>query len=196
MPDSLKARGHLFVISGPSGTGKGTLRKRLFEEIPELVFSISCTTRKPRPKEKDGVDYRFMEVGAFLEYVNSNRFLEHAEVHGNYYGTLREDVEQELRQGRDVVLEIDVKGALQVQERFPEAVLIFIMPPSARELEKRLRRRGTEREDVLETRLRNAEMEMQYAGCYDHAVVNDNLSRATTELVVLIQGYRDKKKGS
>lgn len=194
MPDSQKPRGHLFVISGPSGAGKGTLRKRLFEEISELVFSISCTTRKPRPKEREGIDYRFLETEAFVQHVADGHFLEHAEVHGNYYGTLREDVERELRQNRDVVLEIDVQGALQVQERFPEAVLIFIMPPSAKELEKRLRGRGTEREDILETRLHNAEMEMQYAGCYDHAVVNDDLERAAAELIALVQSYRIKDR--
>lgn len=195
MSVNLKPRGYLFVISGPSGAGKGTLRQQLFKEVPELVFSISCTTRKPRPKEKDGIDYRFLTTDVFLDYVDKAHFLEHAEVHGNYYGTLREDVERELRESHDVVLEIDVKGALQVRERFPEAVLIFIMPPSTRELEKRLRRRGTEKEDILETRLHNAQMEMQYAGCYDHAVVNDDLERAAAELIAVVQAYRKKREG-
>lgn len=194
MPDSLKHRGHLFVISGPSGAGKGTLRKRLFAAIQDLVFSISCTTRSPRPKETDGIDYRFLETRNFLEYVADGQFLEHAKVHGNYYGTLKEDVERELRRNRDVVLEIDVQGALQVRESFPEAILVFIMPPSTKELEERLRRRGTEREDILETRLNNAEMEMRYAKCYDHAVVNDDLDRAAAELIALVESYRTKDR--
>lgn len=195
MRDSLRPRGHLFVISGPSGAGKGTLRKTLFEKVADLVFSISCTTRKPRPGETEGVDYRFLETSDFLERIRQNLFLEYAEVHGNYYGTLQEDVRIDLEAGRDVVLEIDVQGALQVRERFPEAILIFIMPPSQRELEKRLRGRGTEEEQILETRLRNAEMEMQFAGCYDHAVVNDERNRAAGELIAVVKSYRKPENG-
>ncbi len=193
MQHNRKPRGHLFVLSGPSGAGKGTLRKGLFEAIPDLVFSISCTTRNPRPGEKEGVHYRFMDTPRFLKHVAAGDFLEHAEVHGNHYGTLQADVERELDACHDVVLEIDVQGALQVRERFAEAILIFIMPPSQVELEKRLRERGTEREDILETRLRNAEMEMKYAGCYDHAVINDDLDRATEELILLVKSYRKYK---
>lgn len=196
MRDSRRLRGHLFVISGPSGAGKGTLRKRLFEALPDLVFSISCTTREPRPGEREGVDYRFLQPSDFLERIRQELFLEHAAVHGNYYGTLQEDVKRDLEAGRDVVLEIDVQGALQVRERFPEAILIFIMPPSQRELEKRLRGRGTEGEQILETRLRNAEMEMKFAGCYDHAVVNDELNRAAGELIAVVESYRKPENGT
>lgn len=184
------SRGHLFVLSGPSGTGKGTLRKALFSAMTDLVYSISCTTRPPRPGEVDGVDYHFISPQAFERLVEAGAFLEEANVHGHRYGTLREDVVRELEAGRDVVLEIDVQGARQVKEGFAEAVLLFVEPPSTEELERRLRSRGTEDEASLDLRLRNAEKEMALAKVYDHTVLNDDLKKALQELQSLIRSYR------
>lgn len=183
-------RGHLFVLSGPSGAGKGTLRKALFQALPDLVYSISCTTRRPRPGERDGADYRFISAEAFRDLSLKGAFLEEAQVHGNRYGTLHEDVERELEAGRDVVLEIDVQGARQVKMRFPEAILLFILPPSRSELERRLRSRGTEDENDLALRLKNAEREMEEADDYDHAIVNDHFDRALSELTEIVVAYR------
>lgn len=184
------SRGRLFILSGPSGVGKGTLRKALFQALPDLVYSISCTTRLPRPGEIDGLDYRFLSPEAFHDLVEADAFLEEACVHGHRYGTLREDVLRELQSGRDVVLEIDVQGARQVKRRLAEAVLLFVRPPSGEELERRLRSRGTEDEASLSLRLKNAEKEMAVAEIYDHVVVNDDLEKALQELKALILSYR------
>ncbi|MFA0889020.1 MAG: guanylate kinase [Synergistales bacterium] len=175
-------RGRLFILSGPSGVGKGTIRTRLFEKVAGLVYSISCTTRRPREGEIDGVQYRFLDDTTFDSYVSENHFLEWARVHDHRYGTLREDVEAQLYAGNPVVLEIDVQGALQVKEKMPESVMIFILPPSLRELEKRLFGRGTEEKEMVRTRLRNAEAELALSGQYDYAVVNDQVERAASEL--------------
>ena len=132
-------RGKLFVLSGPSGAGKGTLRKKVFETVQGIRFSISCTTRPPRQGEKEGIDYRFISEEAFLSLLKEDKFLEHAKVHGHYYGTLRDDVERTLSSGIDMVLEIDVQGAFQIREKMPESILVFVSPPSLEELEHRLR---------------------------------------------------------
>ena len=185
-------RGHLFILSGPSGVGKGTLRQRALNDIKDLVYSISCTTRRPRPGEREGVDYRFISREDFEERVKRGCFLEHANVHDACYGTLREDVERELGAGRDVLLEIDVQGALQVRSRLPEAVSIFVAPPSLEELERRLRDRGTEDDEKLRLRLKNAATELQQAGKYDHVVVNGDLDEAAAALRKIILDYRMK----
>lgn len=187
---SLIARGHLFVISGPSGVGKGTLRKALFRIMTDLEYSISCTTRPPRNGEREGFDYRFIEREQFRHLARDGKFLEWAEVHGNLYGTLKEDVEGTLSRGKDMVLEIDVQGALRVKDVMPEAVLIFIMPPTQRDLEERLRRRGTEKDEELRLRLEDARFEMGLSARYDHSIVNDDLGKALIGLKSVIQSYR------
>ena len=183
-------KGKLFVLSGPSGAGKGTLRKKVFETVEDIRFSISCTTRPPRQGEKDGVDYRFISEEAFLTLLEEDRFLEYAKVHGHYYGTLRDDVERTLSSGIDMVLEIDVQGAFQVREKMPESILVFVSPPSLEELERRLRERGTESGENLRIRLRNARLEMLKSGDYDYVIVNDDAERASNELKSIITGFR------
>ena len=186
-------KGILFVISGPSGVGKGTLRKELFKRIEGLTYSVSCTTRQPRAGEQDGVDYKFINLEAFMSYVEENKFLEWAKVHGNYYGTLESDVRKLLDEGHDVVLEIDVQGALQVKNKMPEAILIFIMPPSEEELVRRLDRRGTESDRELEERIRNAKREILESKRYDFIVVNDDLESAVKELEQIFKDVKIKK---
>jgi len=185
-------RGNLFILSGPAGAGKGTLRKRLCEQNPDMMFSVSCTTRKIRPGEVDGKDYNFISKNDFEARITHDEFLEWAKVHGNYYGTRRSSVDKVLNEGCDVLLEIDVQGHAQVKSRMPEAISIFITAPSLDDIENRLRKRGTETRDQLDTRLRNAAMEMSHAGEYDHVVINDDLRRAENELVELVKKYRDK----
>jgi len=186
-------KGILFVISGPSGVGKGTLRKELFKRIEGLTYSVSCTTRQPREGEQDGVDYKFINLETFMSYVEENKFLEWAKVHGNYYGTLESDVRKLLDEGHDVVLEIDVQGALQVKNKMPEAILIFIMPPSEEELVRRLDRRGTESDRELEERIRNAKREILESKRYDFIVVNDDLESAVKELEQIFKDVKTKK---
>ncbi len=185
------SEGTLFVISGPSGVGKGTLRKELFRRLGSLSYSVSCTTRTPRPGEKEGVDYFFLDRETFDRFLSRGAFLEWAEVHGNLYGTLEETVRNSLEEGQDVILEIDVQGAIQVKERMPEAVLIFIAPPGERELVRRLSQRGTEKEQELKKRLENARRELDAASDYDHIIVNDDINRASEELVKIVRSYRN-----
>ena len=192
---SSSRKGRLFVLSGPSGAGKGTLREKAFPEMREISFSISCTTRTPRAGEKDGVHYRFITEEAFLALLREGRFLEHALVHGNYYGTLRDDVEKALSAGEDILLEIDVQGAAQVKRAMPGAVLLFISPPTLEELERRLAGRGIEEEKALKLRLDNARREMTKSGEYDHVIINDDLTRASEELAAIIKDYRDCRRG-
>lgn len=175
-------KGRLFIISGPSGAGKGTLREKALDDIKNLVYSISCTTRKPREGEVDGVQYRFITHEKFKEDIAKNLFLEYAHVHADFYGTLKADVMKELDAGNDVLLEIDVQGALQVREKIPDAILIFIAPPSIQELEKRLRDRHTESAEALKLRLSNAAKELALKDKYDYVVINDDLERASDEL--------------
>ena len=174
--------GTLFVLSGPSGAGKGTLRQKALADIPGLVYSISCTTRGPRPGETDGVEYRFITHEQFTDWIAQGRFLEYAHVHDDMYGTLKDDVMRELEAGNNVLLEIDVQGALQVREKIPQAVLVFVDVPSVEELERRLRNRHTETEEALRTRLANAVKELGLKGEYDRIIVNDDLDTACEEL--------------
>ncbi|MEA4952970.1 MAG: guanylate kinase [Aminivibrio sp.] len=186
-------RGKLFVLSGPSGAGKGTLRKKVFETVQGIRFSISCTTRPPRQGEKEGIDYRFISEEAFLSLLKEDKFLEHAKVHGHYYGTLRDDVERTLSSGIDMVLEIDVQGAFQIREKMPESILVFVSPPSLEELEHRLRERGTESGEHLRLRMKNARLEMMKAKDYDYVIVNDDAERASEELKSIIIGCRSNR---
>ena len=166
-------RGVLFVFSGPSGVGKGTLKAKLFEEFAgRIAYSVSATTRGPREGEVDGKDYFFISRQEFERRVKNNEFLEHAEFAGNCYGTPRAYVKKLLDSGMNVVLEIDVQGALQVMKSMPECVSVFILPPSFEELEHRLRGRGTETEEKVRERLETAKRELPYAPQYDYQIVN------------------------
>jgi guanylate kinase len=185
-----KRKGRLFVLAGPSGVGKGTLRTRALSDIEDLVYSISCTTRKPRSGERDGVDYHFVTREDFEDRAARGLFLEHAVVHRDLYGTLREDVVRETEAGHDVLLEIDVQGARQIRQFWPDCVLIFISPPSPEILAQRLRQRKTESEEQIQLRLENAKKEMKEAASYDHVIINDELGRASEELRSVIESYR------
>jgi len=182
----MEEQGLLIVISGPSAVGKGTIIKQLLKEETELTYSISATSRKPRTGEVDGVNYFFLNEEKFLEMVNKGEFLEWAKVYSNYYGTPRNFVEKMLQQGKNVVLEIDIQGSLQVQKNFPEGIFIFILPPSLEELEARIRCRGTEEECQIAERLGLAEKELGYLTCYDYGVVNDQLSLAIEKIKAII----------
>ncbi len=183
--------GRLFIISAPSGAGKTTLLRRVMADIPRLVFSVSHTTRQPRTGEREGIDYHFVTRQLFLEMRDTGQFLEWAFVHDNYYGTSLQEVRGRLEQGVDIVLDIDVQGAAIVRRSASlEASHIFIMPPGLDELERRLRGRGTESEDLIRTRLVNARREMEAAGEYQYLVVNDNLDTAAAVLRGIIFAER------
>ncbi len=176
----------VFVITGPSGVGKGTLIGRLRERIPELGLSTSATTRAPRVGEVDGHDYHFLTRDEFADRADANEFLEHAAYSGNRYGTLRSEVERRLAAGESVVLEIEVQGARQVRAAMPEAVLVFIAPPDPAALRERLLGRGTDDEDAITERLRTAELELDAQEEFEHVVVNDDLDQAAGELGAIV----------
>jgi len=184
-------RGLLIVVSGPSGVGKDTLIKRLLEVDPNLVYSVSGTTRKPRPGEKPDQNYTFLSRPKFLELVDGGAFLEHATYNGQLYGTFRDRVEKARREGRDVVLKIDVQGAEQVRRLVPDAITIFVVAPSQEELAHRQEGRGSESPEELESRRRIAEKEMTYATRYDHVVTNDDVERAVVEILAIVRGARE-----
>ncbi len=184
--------GNLFIVSGPSGAGKGTLVRALLDRVPDLWLSISATTRDPRPGEVEAEHYFFLSRKEFDRKVESGGFLEWAEVHGNRYGTPRDVVERKIAEGAQVVLEIDPQGAQQVKERMPESVLIFVNAPDLDELRKRLLGRGSETEAQIEARMARAIEEMELAGMYDFVITNDDVVRATDELVGIIDSYADK----
>ena len=179
----------MLVLSGPSGVGKGTLGKRLIEE-EGFGFSVSCTTRGPRPGEKHGVDYLFITREEFLSRRAANGFLETATVHDEFYGTPREPAERAMAEGRDFLLDIDPQGGVQVMESVPEAVSVFLLPPSWAALEARLRGRGTETEEKIQKRLHNARQEVKYLPRYDYCIVNDDLDEAWRELRGIVRAER------
>ena len=178
LPVEAPDEGVLFVVSGPSGVGKSTLLANVFARIPHLGFSVSATTRPPRPGEEDGRDYHFVTRERFAELEAAGDLLECATVYGQSYGTPRAPVEQAMQQGRSIVLDIDVQGKEQVCERLAEAVTVFIMPPGSAELEARLRGRGTDADEVISRRMREAYAQVQGASAYDYVVFNDDLSSA------------------
>ena len=183
----VRKKGMLVVISGFSGAGKGTLMKRLMEEYDNYSLSISATTRAPRPGEKDGVDYFFVTRERFLEMIQNDELLEYAKYVDNYYGTPRAYGEEEMKKGRDVILEIEIQGALKIRAKYPESVLIFITTPSAEELKKRLTKRGTESDEVIRKRLERASLEAVGVEAYDYILINDNLDKTVKHLNYLIQ---------
>jgi guanylate kinase len=184
----IRGVGKVFVITGPSGVGKGTLIERLLERIPELELSISATTREPRPGELDGRDYHFLSPEEFRRRLEKGDFLEHASYSGNYYGTLRDEVQSRVARCRSVVLEIEVQGARQVRDSMgDEAVLIFIAPPDEAVLRERLEARGTDSPEAIEQRLRTAEVELAARSEFPLEVVNDEVQKAASELERLVR---------
>ena len=175
-------KGRTFVVSGPSGVGKSTVLKALLESRKNLYFSVSATTRDPRPGELDGIHYHFMDVDSFRKWIAKEQFLEYAEYVGNFYGTPKRYVDEAMEAGRDVILDIEVQGALQVVSKRPETVRIFIAPPSWAELERRLTERGTDTAEKIQKRLLRAKVEFQTAHTYDYFVINDTVEDAVREL--------------
>lgn len=185
-------RGILLVVSGPSGAGKGTLCRELLKRTPSLQLSVSATTRPPRPGEKDGVHYFFVGRDDFLKMAGEGRFLEWAEVYGHYYGTPGDFVLSSLEKGEDVLLEIDIQGALQVKEKIPEAVLVFVVPPSREELARRLFLRGSDAPCEIEKRLGCAASEVRLAVRYDYVVINDDLPRAVENIQAIVLAEKSR----
>lgn len=189
------SRGNLFIISAPSGAGKSTLLKRLLAEVPNLAFSVSHTTRAPRPGESNGREYHFVDRPTFARMRADQAFLEWAEVHGNLYGTSRAAIEAQQAKGLDVFLDIDVQGARQLRDcGYPGAIFLFIAPPSWAELERRLRSRGTDPEETVQLRLDNARREMEDADRYDYLIINDQLDKAVETLRAIIIAERCKTR--
>jgi guanylate kinase len=182
------------ILSSPSGGGKTTIAKELLRRRPDLGYSVSCTTRAPRPDEVDGRDYYFMSVAEFLEERENDAFAESAQVHGNLYGTLRREVERVMRGGQHVVMDIDVQGARQFARVFPQSVLVFVLPPSAEVLLERLRRRKTESPAELAARLQSALQELQALDGYEYVLVNDDLERAVQSVSAIIDAEVVKRE--
>ena len=183
----------VFVITGPSGVGKGTLIRGLLEQVPELELSVSATTRSPRPGERDGVDYHFLSDAEFERRVAAGEFLEHATYSGKRYGTLRSELERRLADGHPVALEIELQGARQVREAMPTAIAVFISPPSREALRARLIGRGTDTPEDVDARMRTAEGELEAQTEFPYVVVNDRLERATDELARIVRTELDAR---
>lgn len=179
-------KGRLLVVSGPSGAGKGSISKRIVEEVEDLIYSISMTTRAPRPDEIDGRNYYFVTHEEFEQTIKENGFLEYAKVYGEFYGTPRAKVMQYLEEGKDVVLEIDIQGAMNIRKSYPKGVLIFILPPSMLELRKRITGRGSETKSDIELRMGEALKEIAYIDKYDYCVVNGDLDEAVSRVKAII----------
>jgi len=186
MSNKPASAGELFVIAAPSGAGKSSQIRRLLERCPNLAFSVSATTRPARQGEHDGQHYHFIDTSSFQARIQQGRFLEYAEVFGHYYGTDRAHVEQLWQQGRDVLLEIDVQGAAQIRQSYPDACQIFILPPSMAILKKRLVDRGTDQPDVIERRLGEAQSEIAACASFDWVVINDDFDQAAAELASIV----------
>lgn len=187
----MKRKGILIVVSGFSGAGKGTLMKELVSSYDNYALSISMTTRNPRPGEVEGREYFFVSKETFEEKINRNGFVEYACYCDNYYGTPREYVEKQLEEGKDVILEIEIQGAMKVKEKFPTALMLFVMPPSAEELKRRLEGRGTESAEVITQRLKRASEEAEGIEEYEFIVINDKLEECVKEMHSLIMAAHD-----
>lgn len=182
--------GNLYVVAAPSGAGKTTLVRLLLEREPGICLSVSSTTRDPRPGEEDGREYHFVSAEIFRGMIARSEFLEWAEVHGNFYGTSRPWIEAQMAAGRDVLLEIDWQGAQQVRSIFPEAIGIFILPPSLEELDRRLTGRGTDSAETIARRLAAAQAEMRHVGEFDYVIINDDLNQALEDLCAVARASR------
>ena len=189
-------KGHLIVISAPSGSGKTSLANRALEEIPKLKFSVSHTTRRPRPGERDQVEYFFVSEKEFEEMLGQGTFLEHARVYGNYYGTSRAFVDEQLSVGYDVLVDLDVQGAAQVKKSYPEAILVFVFPPSLEVLKTRLKNRGLDDPSIIDKRLRIAKKEIQRYTDYQYVIINREIEESLVELKSIMQvaGCRLEKR--
>ena len=185
-------KGLLIVLSGPSGTGKGTVCKALLKKRTDILLSVSCTTRAPRPGEIDGKSYFFKTRDEFEKLITQNEFLEYADVFSNYYGTPKSFVDAAIEQGRDVLLEIDVQGALKVKKAYPHGVYLFLVPPTMEELEKRIRSRGTESAEQIEARLGKADAEMKLMNEYDYRIVNDQVEDVVCRIEAIMTAEKHK----
>lgn len=185
-------KGLLLVISGPSGCGKGTICKKLLSRNQNINFSISATTRKPRKGEANGINYFFVGEEEFKNMIKNDEFLEYASVHGNYYGTPKKYVFEKMAEGENIILEIDVQGALQIKEKYPEGVFIFILPPSMEELKNRIVKRGTESKEDIDRRLNNAYKEIELAKQYDYIVLNDQVLSAVEKIESIIIAEKNR----
>ncbi len=179
-------KGKTFIISGPSGVGKSTVLNALMQKRSNLYFSVSATTRQPREGEKDGQHYHFIDAETFRDMLGRDEFLEHAEYVGNFYGTPKRYVDEAMERGQDVILDIEIQGAMQVCEKRPETVRIFIAPPSWKELERRLTARGTDSPEKIQKRLLRAKVELNSASSYDYFVINDSVDKAVDELDAIL----------
>ncbi|WP_425448979.1 guanylate kinase [Dethiothermospora halolimnae] len=185
-------KGLLIVISGPSGVGKGTICKELLKDFNDIEVSVSATTREPREGEIDGVNYYYKTKEEFKDMIDRDNFLEYAQVHGNYYGTPKKNVLEKLELGKNILLEIDIQGALKVKDEYPHGVFIFVVPPSMEELKNRIIGRGTETEDSIETRFNNAYEEMKFINKYDYGIINDKLELAVEKIKCIITAEKCK----
>ncbi len=188
------SKGFLVILSSPSGGGKTTLRKEILHKNPSLYYSVSCTTRPPREGEEEGKDYIFLPEEEFRKKIEQGEFLEWATVHGYLYGTLKETVEEKLREGKIVLLDIDVQGARKLRKIFPESVYIFILPPSWEELERRLKRRRTESPPKIKERLKIAQWEIRFYTDYDYLIINDKVEKAVEEILCIIEAEKRKMR--
>lgn len=189
-----KEKGILFILSGPSGVGKGTVRQRLFEQQTHLKYSVSATTRNKRPGEEEGVDYFYKSKASFEQMIQEDELLEYAKYVNNYYGTPKAYVTEQLEKGNDVFLEIEVQGAMQVKRNFPEGVFIFLFPPSLEELKNRIVNRGTESNELVINRLKEAKKEIDMMSEYDYVVVNDDVDKAVEKVKAIIVGEHCKRE--
>lgn len=188
------SKGLLFVVSAPAGCGKDTILEQVLAKEDNVGYSVSATTRAPRPGEVDGTHYFFITRERFEEMIANGEVLEYTEYCGNYYGTPRKGVEAMLAEGKDVVLKIEIEGAMNIKKLFPDCCLVFILPPSMRELERRLRKRGTEDEPTIMRRIAQAKNELDAAADYDYFVVNDDLEDAVNDLIAVIRGEKCRKE--
>lgn len=186
----MNKNGKLYVFTGPSGTGKGTILSQVLKQDARLFLSVSATTRAPREGEIHGGHYYFLDKQTFENKINNGEFLEYAQYVGNYYGTLEEPVNEQLKNGNDVILEIEVQGAMQIHEKRPDAVMIFVAPPSIEELERRLVGRGTENPEKVAARMKTAEEELKQADKFDYIIVNDDLDCAIADLLAILRAER------